>query len=72
MMTCGNEPYPGMDEGKVLNKLEAGYRMPSPNGCPEKLYDIMMKCWRKDATNRPIFMIIYRKLIQICYLNEAI
>ena len=72
IMTCGNEPYPGMDEDEVLIKLEAGYRMPSPNGCPEKLYDIMMECWRKDATNRPTFMIIYQKLMQICYLNEAI
>lgn len=29
--------------------------MPKPNLCPDKLYDIMMACWRKESVERPTF-----------------
>ena len=30
---------------KILERLETGYRLPPPPGCPRSVYRIMMKCW---------------------------
>lgn len=38
LVTFGRIPYPGMTNAEVLQKVEAGYRMPIPNGCPTQLY----------------------------------
>lgn len=29
--------------------------MPKPNLCPDKMYEIMMACWRKEPQERPTF-----------------
>ena len=40
---------------QVVEEVERGYRMPKPNLCPDKLYDIMMTCWREEPMERPTF-----------------
>lgn len=55
LVTHGRIPYPGMTNGEVLAKVEQGYRMPAPNGCPEPLYQIMLDCWKQEAEDRPTF-----------------
>ena len=55
LITHGRMPYPGMTNGEVLAKVEQGYRMPPPTGCPEPLYQIMMDCWKQDPDERPTF-----------------
>jgi fyn-related kinase len=35
-----------MTNAEVLQQVERGYRMPSPPGCPEALYAIMLDCWK--------------------------
>ena len=55
IVTKGRVPYPGMSNMEVLNAVENGYRMPSPPGCPPRLYQIMLDCWRPQADNRPTF-----------------
>ncbi len=55
LVTHGRIPYPGMTNGEVLAKVEQGYRMPCPNGCPEPLYGIMLDCWKQEAEERPTF-----------------
>jgi fyn-related kinase len=55
LVTYGRVPYPTMTNAEVLQQLERGYRMPKPLGCPDKLYDIMMECWKEDAEQRPTF-----------------
>ena len=54
-VTYGRSPYPGMTNAQVLELLRQDYRMPSPMRCPDKLYDIMLNCWRKEAESRPTF-----------------
>jgi hypothetical protein len=39
----------------VKQQIQQGYRMPQPEGCPGKLYDIMLNCWREEPANRPKF-----------------
>ena len=55
IITYGRFPYPGMTNAQVLEQLQQGYRMPRPMGCPDKLYDIMIDCWREEPANRPTF-----------------
>ena len=55
LITRGRIPYPGMTNGEVLAKLDQGYRMPCPPGCPEPLYALMLDCWRAEPEDRPTF-----------------
>lgn len=55
IITLGKVPYPGMRGQEVLEKIETGYRMPMPHGCPEDYYSIMRECWKQDRNERPAF-----------------
>ena len=47
-----------MNGREVIERLEAGYRMPKPNTsppCPESIYEMMRKCWHEDDQQRPTF-----------------
>lgn len=52
----------GMTNAEVLHQVEHGYRMPSPPGCPNALYEIMLECWHKDPMKRPTFETLQWKL----------
>jgi fyn-related kinase len=58
LVTFGRIPYPGMTNAEVLQKVETGYRMPIPNGCPPQLYGLMLNCWNRDPNKRPTFATI--------------
>lgn len=60
--TYGNSPYPGIDLTDVFHKLESGYRMDKPDGCPTEVYDLMRQCWNWSATDRPSFKSIHHTL----------
>ena len=55
LVTYGRIPYPGLGNINVLNQIELGYRMPQPHGCPDRLYDMMLKCWKEVDMERPTF-----------------
>ena len=55
LVTHGRIPYPGMTNGEMLARVEQGYRMPPPPGCPDPLYQIMLDCWKTDPAERPTF-----------------
>lgn len=42
--TYGMSPYPGIDLSLVYELLEKDYRMDRPEGCPEKVYELMTAC----------------------------
>lgn len=60
--TYGMSPYPGIDLTDVFHKLESGYRMERPNGCPPEVYDLMRQCWHWQAQDRPTFKNIHHML----------
>lgn len=62
LVTHGQQPYPGMSNAEVLRCVEQGYHMPSPAGCPNYLYLIMVECWKADPEERPTFEYIKWKL----------
>ncbi|KAM8827749.1 tyrosine-protein kinase ABL1 isoform 2-T2 [Spinachia spinachia] len=53
--TYGMSPYPGIDLSQVYELLEKDYRMDRPEGCPEKVYELMRDCWRWNPLERPSF-----------------
>jgi fyn-related kinase len=56
LITYGRVPYPGMTNKQVLESIiDNGYRMPQPSNCPNKLYDIMLRCWLENPDDRPTF-----------------
>ena len=55
IIVYGRFPYPGMTNAQVLEALQQGYRMPRPMGCPDKLYDVMLDCWKEEPASRPTF-----------------
>ncbi|XP_077296882.1 tyrosine-protein kinase Fer isoform X1 [Arctopsyche grandis] len=55
----GDTPYSGFSNSKAREKIDTGYRMPSPEQCPEEMYQLMLKCWEYDPEVRPHFQQIY-------------
>ncbi|CAG2186770.1 LCK [Mytilus edulis] len=62
IMNKGREPYPGIANGEILQKLESGYRQPKPENCPQELYDAVISCWQENPTRRPSFASLYATL----------
>ncbi|XP_072015142.1 tyrosine-protein kinase ABL1-like [Amphiura filiformis] len=57
--TYGSSPYPGVELQHVYEKLERGYRMERPEGCPLDVYNLMLKCWDWKPDERPDFLEIH-------------
>ncbi|CAG9787334.1 unnamed protein product [Diatraea saccharalis] len=55
----GDTPYAGMSNSRAREKIDAGYRMPAPEGCPEDVYALMLRCWEYEPEKRPHFHQIY-------------
>ncbi|XP_020610299.1 fibroblast growth factor receptor 2-like [Orbicella faveolata] len=53
--TLGKMPYSGLGGMEVVDFLKSGHRLKQPDGCPDKIYEIMMSCWRPDPSKRPSF-----------------
>lgn len=53
-----------------MQELAKGYRMPKPDNCPDKLYDIMRNTWESDPTNRPTFETLQWQLEDF-FINEG-
>ena len=51
----GEKPYAGFGNLKVLQQVEKGYRLPSPDGCPAALHRVMMRCWEFERRKRCSF-----------------
>lgn len=53
--TLGLFPYEGTDNYDVLPFLLGGGRLKQPDTCSDKLYDVMLTCWRENPLERPSF-----------------
>jgi len=62
IVTYGRTPYPSMSNQEVLQQVSNGYRMPKPNNCPDRLYEIMLNCWKQNPDDRPTFEALKYKL----------
>ncbi|XP_004536540.1 tyrosine-protein kinase Fer isoform X2 [Ceratitis capitata] len=55
----GDTPYSGMSNSRARERIDAGYRMPTPENTPPEMYRLMLKCWSAEADARPHFDEIY-------------
>jgi len=54
-VTYGGKPYPGMKGQELVEKVESGYRLECPPGCPDEIYQLMRQCWEFKQEDRPKF-----------------
>ncbi|XP_022533366.2 tyrosine-protein kinase Lyn [Astyanax mexicanus] len=55
IITHGKIPYTGLNNAEVMARVQRGYRIPQPELCPSKLYEIMTTCWKSSPEERPTF-----------------
>ncbi|XP_019862093.1 PREDICTED: tyrosine kinase receptor Cad96Ca-like [Amphimedon queenslandica] len=50
-------PYPGLDPVGVVELLDTGGRLHTPNNeaCSKEIYSLMMSCWSESPDDRPVF-----------------
>ncbi|XP_049285569.1 tyrosine-protein kinase Fer-like isoform X2 [Anopheles funestus] len=51
----GDTPYSGMSNSMARERIDEGYRMPTPEGAPPEMYRLMLKCWSYEPESRPHF-----------------
>ena len=71
IITYGDLPYPGWTNKLVLKRIQEGYRMPQPLGCPDKLYEIMCACWSENAVSRPSFGSLQQQLCELSFEDTS-
>nr|WEY17517.1 insulin-like growth factor 1 receptor [Anadara broughtonii] len=63
MATLAAQPYQGLSNEEVLKYVLNGKIMERPDGCPQRLFDLMMKCWQFKPRQRPTFKEIIEMLV---------
>ncbi|XP_065900392.1 uncharacterized protein [Dysidea avara] len=53
--SLGCEPYEWLTIVETVEKVDTGYRLPPPPGCPRAIYRVMIKCWNPEPKSRPQF-----------------
>ncbi|KAL5491565.1 hypothetical protein EMCRGX_G016873 [Ephydatia muelleri] len=62
--SLGFKPFETISNAEVVMKINAGYRLPPPPGCPLLIYETMIHCWGPDHNARPSFRDIHMSLFQ--------
>jgi len=55
VMSYGETPYWDMTNDDVIKNVQAGMRLPCPDGCPVNIHSAMLDCWCVDNMKRPSF-----------------
>jgi fyn-related kinase len=70
-VTYGKKPYFGLSNKDVVSKIDKGYRMEKPQGCPDGIYKIMLDCWKTEPMDRPTFESLVYRLEDFFHSGEA-
>ena len=62
LYSLGENPYSGMSNVEIVEKVVGGYRLPRPYLCPYKLYEMMCSCWEENPEKRPNIKEIFKIL----------
>ncbi|XP_060943606.1 inactive tyrosine-protein kinase 7-like isoform X1 [Limanda limanda] len=59
----GEMPYTKLIDDEVLEGLKTGkLKLPIPDGCPSKIYKLMVRCWALSLKERPSFTDVVQAL----------
>lgn len=70
LFTRGVNPYPTVDNWDMPKYLKLGRRMDKPDYCPNRIYDIMLRCWEFDQNLRPDFATIINELTELSEMEK--
>ncbi|EDV44512.2 uncharacterized protein Dana_GF20397 [Drosophila ananassae] len=62
ILTLGQQPYAARNNFEVLAHVKDGGRLQQPPICPDRLYSLLILCWRTDPWERPSFRRCYNTL----------
>jgi hypothetical protein len=51
----GDKPYRGLKGNQIIELIDEGRRLEKPPACPDGVYDIMYRCWKRLPEERPTF-----------------
>ncbi|KAL6430119.1 hypothetical protein ACFW04_007716 [Cataglyphis niger] len=56
MLTFGEEPWLGLNGSEILRKIDReGERLHEPEATPSYMYELMLRCWAREPSERPTF-----------------
>lgn len=56
MLTFGEEPWLGLNGSEILRKIDReSERLREPEATPPYMYELMLRCWAREPTERPTF-----------------
>ena len=62
---CQHQPYEELDDQEVIQDAVRGTSrqlLPKPEGCPQDIYELMLRCWEYSADERANFEEIFSTL----------
>ncbi|GMR39698.1 hypothetical protein PMAYCL1PPCAC_09893, partial [Pristionchus mayeri] len=65
ILTLGGTPYADWPATELFDRLKGGERMVKPDNCSDQLYDIMLKCWSDNPSDRPSFTVLRKDLAEL-------
>ncbi|XP_062304162.1 inactive tyrosine-protein kinase 7a [Osmerus eperlanus] len=66
VFSLGEMPHAALADDKVLEELrEAKGKLPLPQGCPSRVYKLMVRCWAPSPKDRPCFSDIVGTLCEL-------
>ncbi|CAB3400628.1 unnamed protein product [Caenorhabditis bovis] len=72
IFTYGEEPWAGCRAVDVLKNIQEGERLEKPKYCSEKIYKIMLNCWKDAPNDRCKFSTIREDLKEAHFLNAVV
>ena len=64
MCTFAAQPYQGLTNEEVIHHVLTRNRMSRPENCPERLYELMFRCWEYRPDDRPTFIALVEELLR--------
>uniref|UniRef100_A0A674PCF2 Inactive tyrosine-protein kinase 7 n=1 Tax=Takifugu rubripes TaxID=31033 RepID=A0A674PCF2_TAKRU len=63
VFSYGELPHSKLNDDEILAALKAGkLKLPVPDGCPSRIYKLMVRCWALSLKERPSFTEIVQAL----------
>lgn len=63
MLTFGEEPWLGLNGSEILRKIDReGERLHKPEAMPPYMYELMLRCWAREPSERPTFALLKESL----------
>ena len=61
----------GIKKQDIINLIKGGYRHAQPEGCPDVVYHVLLRCWSEDPNDRPTFGFLYNFFDTVTVINEG-